>query len=168
MLKTAGILLIFAVCTGMGFQQAEKLRERVTLIREILAFWGQFQVQLRGLRASPGDIVRLLRRQTAFCRNCLVVELDKAFGEGYDFGRNLEEALSRCPELKECGVSDILRTLEDVIGFRDLETQMVTLDSVQALLSVRLEEEENRLRRYGGLYRRLGVLGGMAVVVLLL
>lgn len=82
--------------------------------------------------------------------------------------RNLAAALVKCPELRECGADGILLSLGDVIGSQELESQLVALDSVLALLKRRLAEEDAAYGKYGGLYRRLGVLGGLALAVVFL
>lgn len=168
LLKTVGIFLIFGVCAALGFQQADRLKSRVALLRETIAFWEQFRIQLGGLRASPGEIIRMLRQRGAFERNSLARELDTGFRSSPSFRRNLAAALVKCPELRECGADGILLSLGDVIGSQELESQLVALDSVLALLKRRLAEEDAAYGKYGGLYRRLGVLGGLALAVVFL
>ncbi len=110
----------------------------------------------------------MLRQRGAFERNSLARELDTGFRSSPSFRRNLAAALVKCPELRECGADGILLSLGDVIGSQELESQLVALDSVLALLKRRLEEEDAAYGKYGGLYRRLGVLGGLALAVVFL
>ena len=59
-------------------------------------------------------------------------------------------------------------TLGDIIGSRDLESQLAALDSVLELLRELLKEAETDYGKRGGLYRRLGILSGLALVVIFL
>lgn len=162
-----GILIIFGVCAALGFQQADNLKEQVRILEETIAFWRQFRVHLEKLRATPKELVRMLRRQEAFENNTLACRLEAGFDQNPSFEHNLLGALNECPQLVACGAEPILKGLGDVIGAQDLEAQLAALDSALALLGRQLEKEESRCKQYSGLYQRLGILGGLAVAVVL-
>ena len=166
LLKAIGSCLLLGACTALGWQQADRLRSKVILIRETLSFWEQFRTQLVHLRASPGEIIHTLARTGAFEKNCLAAALERAFLVSANFGENLSSALGECQELCKCGAGPILLTLGDVIGSRDLESQLTALDSVLELLRGLMQEAEAEYKKYGGLYRRLGILSGLALVVI--
>ena len=166
--KAIGSCLLLAACGTLGWQQADRLRAKVILIREAKAFWEQFRTQLIHLRASPGDIIHTLAHMGAFEKNCLAAALERAFRNSADFGANLSQAMRECPELCGCGAGPIIMTLGDIIGSRDLESQLAALDSVLELLRELLKEAETDYGKRGGLYRRLGILSGLALVVIFL
>ena len=161
MLKFAGLLFLFSCAMLLGYAQAHQLRRREQVLGQLLEFLRQMTVHLRTSMAPPRELVGRVARQSTLADCALVQELARQFEESGSFRRNIGRAVERTG-LEGTAEGDILLGLGDEIGERPLEHQL------SALASCTLElERELEAARYAPLYQRLGVLGGLLVVVLL-
>ncbi|MEA5011676.1 MAG: stage III sporulation protein AB [Angelakisella sp.] len=168
MLKTIGLLLLFAVCVSTGFLKADELKTKTQTLYQCLIFLKQLSIQLQTRQMPPGQIIQLLCSQTAFEKNCLVQSLACHFKNSASFARNMRLTVADCPELKACGAEEVLLGLGDIIGSRSLEEQLSAIDSAQQLIEQYLSLAEEVLHNEGMLYRRMGILTGLMVIVLFL
>lgn len=167
MLKLMGLLLLFSSCALLGARKAAQLGERTCAVGRMIDFWRQFALQLECLRCPPCQIVHLLTAQQEFVADPFFTALDSAFDGGGSFGLALKKALKTSPQLAKWGVSQAICPLGDVIGIRELETQLAALASavltLERLESTAAQEQGQK----GSLYKKLGVLAGVLGVVIL-
>lgn len=168
MLRLAGLLLLFSSATLTGFYCAAELQEQERLLRHLATYLRQFSLQLDCLRAPPAQIAQQLARQQEFCGERLLVSLGQSFLPDGSFGGALGRALAACPGLRKSGVDELLLPLGDVIGVRELSTQLAAIASAVLLLEQRQSVAKDACEKKGGLYRRLGMLAGVLLVVVFL
>ena len=81
MAKGLGLLLVFSCGALLGWGKARALEQRAGELACWQEFLRQFRTVLESTRAAPGEIVRMLARQTAFAGFQGVQALAEAFRE---------------------------------------------------------------------------------------
>ncbi len=165
MTKALGLLLVFSGCLLAGWGRALALEREVkkaALWRDLLR---QFQVCLETTRAAPGEIIRMLAKETAFTEDERVRAMAAAFRQSGSFAGAVRAALG--DQSRPGAVERTLLSLGDVVGVKPLEEQLAALSGAGLLLEQEWERARERSRRYGGLSRRLGLLLGLLAVVVL-
>ena len=165
LLKLLGTVLILGGATAGGFYAAERLSDNTRLLSGMIRYWSAFLMTLREA-AEPGEIARQLGCGSEFSVFPFAQEMAQASKESNDFFVVLETSFTRCDLPKD--VMELLRPLGAVIGRNELIQQLRTLDNVISELTRKRETEESRQKKQGNLYRRLGFLGGVLAVVILL
>lgn len=170
-MKWMGITLILLGSSGIGFRMAGELEERIRMLRGLQ----QALQLLRGeLRCGRQTLTESLRNVSGH------VEAPFAdfFGQtGEELARrsgsSAEEIwrdnLSRYADILSMRPAErqALERLGSVLGYLDMEAQLEALE--ECLSQLRLAEEEARQQASGSrkLYRYLGMLGGMFLVILI-
>lgn len=165
MLKLTGLLLLFSSCTLFGTYRALQLGERAKAVGRMIDFWRQFALQLEALRASPAQLVHMLAAEQEFAGDRFFSLLDNSFDSG-SFKQALCSAVSAVPQLKSWGIAQAILPLGDIIGVRELETQLAEIASVILRLTKIQDIAETEREQKGGLYQRLGVMAGILCVVI--
>lgn len=165
MLKLAGLLLLFSSAAMSGFYAAAVLEEEEHAIVRQLSFWRQFASQLECRRCPPAQIVAMLCSGNEFVNDRFFRHLCAAFGDTQSFGSALDRAICAESGRNARRLSELLTPLEDCVGLRDMESQLVCINSVILAIERQTELLREQSRRRSGLYRRLGILGGLLLAV---
>lgn len=162
--KLLGSVLIFGGCTMAGFTLAGRLRTRRQLAALLGRYWGDFLRQMELTVQPPVEIAAELAERSTYRELAFAQEL--ATRPGRDFGTVLINTMQKTalPE----ALQKIMMPLAEVLGRTPMETEKQALIGV--LTALRQEEKywTEQENRQGMLFRRLGVLGGLALVVLLI
>lgn len=164
MAKGMGLLLLFSCGTMLGWSKARSLEQRAGELAAWQEFLRQFRTVLASTRAAPGEIVKMLAKQTAFTDLRGVQKMAEAFRESGSFAHAAQAAAGNG---KRGAAEGLLLSLGDTVGIQPLEEQLSALESAILLLDREAEAAREESRRYGGLFRRLGVLLGLLAVVVL-
>lgn len=165
MTKALGLVLVFSCGLLAGWGRAfalEREARRAGLWRDFLR---RFQVCLETTRSSPGEIVSMIAKETAFTAEEAVQAMAASFRQSGSFAQAVRAALEG--RGRPGAVEGILLSLGDTVGVTTLEEQLSALEGAQLLLEREWELAKERSRRYGGLSRRLGLLLGLLAVVVL-
>lgn len=165
MTKALGLLLVFSCGLVAGWGRAlalEREARRAALWRDFLR---QFQICLETTRSAPGEIVRMLAKETAFTDSEEVQAMAAAFRQSGSFAGAVRAALAK--RSRRGAVEQTLLSLGDAVGVKPLEEQLSALEGARLLLEQEWERAKEQSRRYGGLSRRLGLLLGLLAVVIL-
>lgn len=166
MIKLAGMLLLAGCGTLLGFARASRLSEQASALELVADFVRQFRVRLGLQRAAPSELVAVLSRQGCFARSAFVRALAEACRGTQDFSEAIRRAVGACPEVKP--IADLLRSFGESVGVKALEAQLSDLDADLLLLEKEAQRARAASEKYGNLYRRLGLLGGLLAAVLFL
>ena len=162
--KLLGSMLILGGCTMMGFTLAGRLRTRRQTAALLGRYWGDFLRQMELTAQPPARIAAALAEQSAYRELIFAQELVVRPEE--DFGMALIDTMQRTtlPE----AFQKVMMPLTEVLGYTPMETEKQALIAV--LTALRQEEKywTEQENRQGMLFRRLGMLGGLALVVLLI
>lgn len=166
MLKAAGLLMLFSGAFLLGNAQADRLMREERELGSLLEFLRQLTLHLKTSMAPPRELIARLARQSTLADCTLLKELDAQFAASNSFRRNITLAVESTG-LQGTAAGDVLLALGDEIGEKPLEHQLSALSSATIALERELESARTRRGTYAPLYRRLGLLGGLLVVVLL-
>ncbi len=94
----------------------------------------------------------------------------KLMEEGQPFPKAWEQSLCREKRRSYLSGGDlrIIGMFSDVIGKSDRKSQMGGIELIEQLLNQAIEAAKRMRDEKGGLYRSLGILGGIGLAVLLL
>lgn len=141
-----------------GRRQSEKLKNRVTLLREILIMLNNFSIEIR-CRALTLD--ELLGGESGgFAR--LVLQNKEEFG---DIRSAWAAACERLPKSRE---QKLLTEFGQSFGKTDKEGQLRLLELYISQLSALKDEAEEKYRTGGAALSKIGMLCGAAAAVLIL
>lgn len=165
MAKLLGLILVFSCGVLSGWGRAfslEREAKKTGLLRDFLR---QFKNCLETTRAAPGEIVRMLAKETAFTGEEMVQTMAAAFRQSGSFAQAVQAAIKG--QGKPGAVENILLSLGDAVGVKPLPEQLSALAGAELLLEREWELARERSRKYGGLSKRLGALLGLLAVVVL-
>ena len=172
MLRLAGFLLIFLGCAGMGAAAGEGLRLRVVRLEELRHMLKLLSSEIRCAHSAlPEAFARTGRRvKRPFSEFLLYAAGRMEQGDGESLPEIFEEAVSQetvkkalCPEDRE-----LLRELGVRLGALDVENQ---LGSLELSLQKAWDQEKKAREEYQNksrVFRYLGALGGLFLIVLFL
>lgn len=161
--KITGLIIVFGACMVTGTDFSGRLRRNRRQAALMGQYWGDFLRQMELTAAPPGSIARTLAERSGFREfpfaRCLA-------GCRGDFEGALKAAAQES-DLTQA-MRKAIQPLAGILGSTPMETERQALLGV--LAAVRQEEKywAEQESRQGTLYRRLGVLGGLALVVLLM
>lgn len=165
MAKLLGLLLIFNCGLLAGWGRAlslEREAKKTGLWRDFLR---QFKNCLETTRAAPGEIVRMIAKETAFTDEEAIQTMAAAFCQSGSFAQAVKTAIEE--ERKPGAAEKILLSLGDTVGIKPLQDQLSALGGAELLMQREWELAQDRSRKYGGLSKRLGALLGLLAAVVL-
>lgn len=151
---------------GMVF--SGKLSARVSAIEATLSLLGQVSDRLRYLQPSMYSLLEYLCGSSQFEKLPYPGRCRVLVREGTPFPDAWKQAALESGSTLGKEEAELLAGLGDVLGRADLDSQLAAIACARDLLQVKLEEARTAEHTYGKLYRTLGVLSGVAVVIVLL
>lgn len=146
---------------------ASGLSKRVAAIETAIALLGYFSDRLRYLRptmsalvGAAGDTAGL--REAAYLAGC-----GERMARGEPFPEAWRAALEEQPGALGEGERELLRNLADILGAADLDSQLAALAYAERQMEHRLGLARANREKHQKLYGTLGVLGGLAVAIML-
>ena len=165
--KGIGLFLLFSFSTLWGMCRADALRCAVREMELTDAFLREFAVLLKNSMAPPGEIVRRLSVQSGLRDCALLSALERECRQTPSFSLAMERAVAQWP-LTRSRAAQILTALGEEIGARDVESELSAIEAARILLEQELSDGRERAQRHGPLFQRLGLLGGLLLVILLI
>lgn len=167
-MRLAGILICAAAVLSAGFYAGFSIRRRIANLHRM----ENAAALLKGEIAFSGRIL-----EEAFLD--MSARLAEPFGEFFSLTArylqeetSLEEAWKQAEEaFKNSSLTqedlNLFRTLGRELGFLDVEMQLRTLELVEGQLVRRIKELEEQALSGCRMYQSLGILGALAVVIIL-
>lgn len=170
-IKLFGIILIILAGTGIGFKASEnllmqnnqlkKLRQMLTILRGEIKFnnstLAQAMDNIKGRVAEPLD--EFLAYVASNLNEYSGTTLKKIWENG------INEVLSKSYlSKKQLGR---LKELGDNLGFLDMEMQLATIDLFIEQLNQEIEENDKKTKDNCKLYKYLGFMGGILVILII-
>ena len=162
--RLLGSVMVLSGCTAMGCIQAGKLRRRHQLAVLLGRYWGDYLRRMELTAQPPAMIAAALAEYSMYREVAFAQALAKAT-EG-DFGVTLMKAMREL-ELPE-PLQKTMLPLAESLGLTPMETERQVLLGVLAALRQEEKYWAEQENHQGVLFRRLGVLGGLALVILLI
>lgn len=170
MLKTAGLLLILATCVWTGAYFSARVRRRPREIKRFIRLFTAIQSEIEFALRPTDALLRKLAAQSEFSDFRFLQTVNQLFQNGASLQHAWEKAAK---ELQKSGILQqeeitLIRSFCSAFGNTDRAGQrancmyfIAQLESVEATALT-------ASRKKGGLYRMLGVLGGIFLVILFL
>ena len=163
-LKLLGAVLVMGGSVGTGFVLSSRLRARRQMAAALVQYWGDFLRQME-LTAQPPAAVATALAESAVYREMPFAQALASQREN-DFCRGLRRVLAET-DLTETA-QKAMQPLTEALGRLPMEAEKQVLLGVLAALRQEEKYRAEQEARQGTLCRRLGVLGGLALVVLLI
>ena len=171
MIKLLGCVMVLCASTGMGILAGEKKKARRKQLKELLLHLKVMYGEIEYGRTALPEVLEIVasRNQgdiTDFFK-MVAKELSKMQGEGFHtvWKRCMEAELSATSLEKKDRLW--LEGLGENLGFLDQKMQLATITHYMMSLETAIEEAENEVKDKVKIYKLLGVLGGIFVVIVM-
>ncbi|MDI3256602.1 MAG: stage III sporulation protein AB [Kyrpidia sp.] len=172
LLQWVGSACVLTASTGLGFYKAERLRKRVETLRSIHAGLQLLDTEI-AFSATP--LPRAMARVSRTCTPpgaALFEEVARALEARPDAGAGAHweaAVLRRCQDLALQSVdAEVLVQFGRTLGLSDREDQRKHIRLASERLAVQERQAAREAAERVRMWRSLGILGGAAVVVLLM
>ena len=165
-IKIFGAILIITAGSVYGFSRAEKLAKRE---RSLIALKTAFRIleseisftssHLKHAFLHIHNIMKCGKLFELAAMNIELTGISSAWCEAVE-----KEKKALCLTDKD---AEILKTLASELGHSDREHQTKNINHVSALLSQAIEDAHNEYTTSAKLYRNMGILGGIFIVLIL-
>ena len=163
-MKITGAVLFLAAGMLCGCSAAAKLDKHaasVRLLRQLVQF---FISELRSVLPLTSDLLRSAASQQSFSS---LQFLHAAAAHADQFPQCWGQALSADRNL-HASERTVLETVGQTLGSTTLDGQIAALTLCQERLAILQEEAEQTARQKGNLYRSMGILTAVFIVIILL
>ncbi|MBE3550830.1 MAG: Stage III sporulation protein AB [Brockia lithotrophica] len=165
-------LLFFALSlcgAGIGWSTGERYRRRTRLLGAFRQAFLVLELEVLVRRVPLPEVARELSAEGPEELRGFFADLARKLADGArSFGEAWEGALEPLtPHLREAD-QRLLRAAGSTLGRGDVEHAARVFHRTDEELARRIEEALEEERRYVGLYRNLGFLGGLALGILVL
>ena len=168
-IKIMGQILVVAAAAYVGASASERLKRRTLLLEKCQSFLTFTATMIRYSHATVGEIMESASRQEEFKELGFPAGCHALLEEGFPFPEAWQHSLDCCKGLcLDSGDRSLLAELGGSLGTSDVEGQLETIRLFETRLSLRLDGARELQKTKGKLYRSLGVLSGLGLVVLLI
>lgn len=172
LLKIAGSIIVVLSCSFLGFVLSQDLKKRPRQLRELQGLLQMFENQITYL---SDIIIEAFERisMVGRCGTCVffkrtaeILREDGSCSAPGAWERAVRECIRETSLNKED--EEILAAFGKSLGNTDLEGQIKNIRLTLSQLKVQEDKAEENRNRNERMYRSLGLLGGAAIVILLL
>lgn len=147
---------------------AETLTERVSTLESVIRLYRFMHDRLRYIQPGVLPLINAAAASKEFQRLRFLKECRDQVENGEDFDINWKIAVKNDSAALGKEAASVVASLSDVLGKTDLESQLAAINYGAELLEQRLLSAREYAARHQRLYRTLGVLAGVLVVVLII
>lgn len=164
-----GILLLAVLISSsyIGFLISDKYKKRVQDLKEIKKGLNIFETKIRYTVEPIADIFLEISNNSS-------VKIGEFFKEAAIKMKqlNAKEAWLQAVEVSKINITkedkEILKGLGKLLGKTDLEGQISQIDLTSNFIDIQIEKAEKELAKNEKLYKTLGVVSGLALVIILI
>lgn len=171
MIKLFGAICIVFAATLLGFYQAMQLSGRARQIRQLITALARLETEIRCGFTPLAEALRAVSRMLdgPLAALLLAVAEDLSDGSGRSAGDCWERALERYWPLTamKAPERDIVRRLGGTLGISDRTDQEKHLRLAASQLQAEEADAWEEERRYGKMWRSLGLLSGLLIAILM-
>lgn len=152
---------------GIGFWIAERYRARTEELTLCLHLLSRIHTLLTVERLPLAALFKRLADSGEFSRLPFVEETARQLSSCPEFPTVFRRTVEASSSKLRSEDQKLLLTLADLLGAYDLDTQERGMESLRILLEEKREEAQQNQFTNGRLSRSLGILGGIALAILL-
>ncbi len=162
-MKLCGLLLLLSAAVLCGCYAADGLHRRVIRLQQLRRMLNAITVHLRYTLPTVRELMQTLADDPDYTA---LPFLRKAVADPSDFPAAWNTAVSQSHDLSREEAS-LLYRLGHTLGSTDLEGQLSALALYDQQLSAMLQQAAVQADSHGSLYRTMGILTGLFLVILL-
>lgn len=166
MIRITGILLIFLTSTVLGMFLSNNIknkRERLVKERKMLE---EISIMIRFNSLTLKEIIYELENEELFCDFKFLKILKIMLEKPISFPEAWEQAIKKDDIISE-SEKKVLIELGFNLGTTDIDGQLSTLNIYKIRLDKMIEEESEKYRVKGKMYRSLGIMFGAMIGILI-
>lgn len=165
MLKIISALLILAGFAFAGKAAADEQRSKCVSEKKILSMLTAVENRLRSARMPLGELILSLASENG--RPRFITECANKTAKGMPFPQAWEKSICEDENLKMLSIKDALLNLGAQLGTADIETQLSAVAYCKSVVTEALASEEEKSKKYSGIFPALGVLAGIWAAIIL-
>ncbi len=170
--KIAGSIIVILSCSFLGFILSADCSKRPRQLRELQSLLQMFENQISYLSdviTEAFDRIGRVGRNGTGIFFARTVEILKE-GDASNAPEAWEKAVKSCIRATALNREDeeILLSFGKILGSTDMEGQIKNIRLTIGQLAMQEQKAEENRKRNENMYRNLGLLGGIAVVIVLL
>lgn len=166
LIKTISAVLLLSGCTLAGKLIADNQKNRCEYQRSIISFLSAAENRLKSTRMPFTELINEMSRYEeypAFLKKCSALlsggeSLNKAWKISLDCDENIKKTDS----------GKLLCSMGNQLGATDIDGQLSCIGCCRRELEKLLVAEEEKSKKYSGVFPALGVLAGVWAVILFL
>lgn len=171
LLKIAGSIIVILSCTFLGFILSVDCRRRPRQLRELQSMLQMFENQISYLSDVIVEAFDRITRVGSCETRIFFSRTIEILKEGsHSASQAWEQAVKQGIKKTSLNKEDegVLLGFGQILGSSDLEGQIKNIRLTLGHLKLQEEKAEDSRKKNEGMYRSLGILGGIAVVIVLL
>ena len=167
-IKVIILFLIFGICSIIGFLLSKKYVDRVSDLNEMKNALNILETKIKFTRKPIADIFYEISNTISpnvgkiFLKSNEYIKCKETVGQAWS--KALQETNTN---FKQEDI-DILKNLSKMLGKTDVEGQISEIRLTETFLNTQIEKAQTICRKKKKMYRKLGTIIGLAVVILLL
>ncbi|NLV37140.1 MAG: stage III sporulation protein AB [Clostridiaceae bacterium] len=170
--KLTGSIIVIVSCSFLGLILSRDCKKRPTQLRELQGILQMFENQITYLSDIIADAFERISKIGGsdtcvfFTRAVEILRKNKAISASEGWSQAVEQCICRTALNKED--EEILMAFGRMLGSTDLDGQIKNIRLTIGQLRLQEDKAEESRRKNENMYKSLGVLGGIAVVIVLL
>lgn len=165
-LKLTGLALIALCATGIGMEMAFSLSQRVRALDLAQTVLESIAGELSYHLAPPEQIMKSLAARTTLGKAEYLTACQEFCGEGIPFPQAWNQAVRKYGGALSARDREILTAVSETLGTCSEKEALAALERAKKLLQEELKNAREYARVHGKLYRTLGMLSGVFLVIL--
>lgn len=169
--KIAGSMIVILSCTFLGFVLSNDSRRRPQQLRELQSLLQMFENQISYLSdviAKAFDRISRIGCSVTcifFSRTVEILKEERSVNASQAWEKAVRENIKKTSLNRED--EEVLVAFGKILGSSDLEGQVKNIRLTLGQLKIQEEKAEDSRHKNENMYRSLGILGGIAVVIVL-
>ncbi len=166
-MKLIGLVLLFSIVTSYFFSLSSDIKLKSKYINEFYLFLKQLDVNLINYRYTTPTLIEKTGELPIFSDNTYIQLLRQEVRKSQNFNIAFVNTCKQNNLLNELNIYSIFAKLSNVIGVKDIEFQHKVLCICIEELKEKEDEYNSNLNEKINFYRKIGIIAGIFVVIIL-
>lgn len=161
--------LIVVVTTYIGFLVAKKLQKREETLRETILFFDMVENEIRYMLNVLPNAYESARQRLKGDLKIVIgqIVVDMLANDNYELsGKTISSNINLLKELTSYDKEVIISTLKN-LGRSDVDAQVNILENAKRTIQVQIDEAIEYKNKNSKLYKAVGTIAGMMIVIIL-
>lgn len=161
--------LIVVVTTYIGFLVAKKLQKREETLRETILFFDMVENEIRYMLNILPNAYESARQRLKGDLKIVIgqIVVDMLANDNYELsGKTISSNINLLKELTSYDKEVIISTLKN-LGRSDVDAQVNILENAKRTIQVQIDESIEYKNKNSKLYKAVGTIAGMMIVIIL-